>query len=81
MPSPEKGRGNENSAKGKKGGKKGKASHTGKGYGEQAAQKPSYFEGECRNCVKYRHKAADCWHKHPKLSGKAKGKRNPKYQK
>ena len=27
------------------------------------------FEGECRNCGKYGHKAADCWHKQPKPQG------------
>ena len=62
--------------KGKKGGKKSQASHTGKGYGDQATEKLSYFEGECRHCGVYGHKAADCWQKHaePRGSGKAKSK-------
>ena len=34
---------------------------------------PSHFEGEFRNCGKYGHKAADCWHKQPKPQGKGKG--------
>ena len=34
----------------------------------------SRFEGECRNCGKYGHKAADCWYKQtPKPQGKGKG--------
>ena len=34
----------------------------------------SRFEGECRNCGKYGHKAADCWYKQPpKPQGKDKG--------
>ena len=40
--------------------------HTEKGCGEQAAEKPSHFEGECRNSGKNGHKAADCWHKQEK---------------
>ena len=35
---------------------------TGKEYCEQGAETPSYFEGECRNCGKYEHKA-HCSHK------------------
>ena len=58
--------------KGKKGGKKGKENHTGKGYGEQNQEKPSYIKGERRNCGKYGDKAADCWHKQPKPQGKGK---------
>ena len=68
-----KGKGKGKSGKGKKGGKKGKESHSGKGYGETTAEH-SRFEGECRNCGKYGHKAADCWHKQPpKPQGKGKG--------
>ena len=52
--------------------------HTGKDHGEQAAEKPSYFESECRHCGKYGHKAADCWHKRPKPQGKGKGKAKSK---
>ena len=65
---------------GKKGGKKGKESHSCKGYGETTVEH-SRFEGECRNCGKYGHKAADCWYKQPpkprgkgKSSGKSKSK-------
>ena len=37
-------------------------------------QQNSRFEGECRNCGKYGHKAADCWYKQPpKPQGKGKG--------
>ena len=47
------------------GGKEGKESHT-----RVEVKKPQinllYFERECRNCGKYGHKAADCWHKYPK---------------
>ena len=68
-----KGKGKEKSGKGKKGGKKGKESHSGKGYGETTTEH-SRFEGECRNCGKYGHKAADCWYKQPpKTQGKGKG--------
>ena len=68
-----KGKGKEKSGKGKKGGKKGKGSHSGKGYGEMTTEH-SRFEGECRNCGKYGHKAADCWYKQPpKPQGKGKG--------
>ena len=59
---------------GQEGGKKGKEAHTSKGHGEQATEKPSSFEGECRHCGRYGHKAADRWHKHPKLQGKGNGK-------
>ena len=59
-----KGKGKEESGKGKKGGKEGKESHSGKGYGETSTEH-SRFEGECRNCGKYGHKAADCWYKQP----------------
>ena len=68
-----KGKGKEKSGKGKKGGKKGKESHSGKGYGETTTEH-SRFEGECRNCGKYGHKAVDCWYKQPpKPQGKGKG--------
>ena len=44
-----------------------------KGYGETTTEH-SRFEGECRNCGKYGHKAADCCDKQPpKLQGKGKG--------
>ena len=68
-----KGKGKEKSGKGKKGGKKGTESHSGKGYGETTTEH-SRFEGECRICGKYGHKAAACWHKQPhKPQGKGKG--------
>ena len=53
-----KGKGKGKSGKGKKGGKEGKESQSGKGYGETTVEH-SRFEGECRNCGKYGHKAAD----------------------
>ena len=69
----QKGNGKEKSNKGKKGGKKGRESHPGKGYGETTTEH-SRFEGECCNCGKYGHKAADCWYKQPpKPQGKGKG--------
>ena len=68
-----KGKGKEKSGKGKKGGKKGKENLSGKGYGETTTEH-SRFEGECRNCGKYGHKAADCWFKQPsKPQGKGRG--------
>ena len=68
-----KGKGKEKSGKGKKGGKKGKESHSGKGYGETTTEH-SQFDGECRNCGKYGHKASDCWYKQTtKSQGKGKG--------
>ena len=68
-----KGKGKEKSGKGKKGGKKGKESHSGKGYGGTTTEH-SRFDGECRNCGKYGHKASDCWFKQPsKSQGKGKG--------
>ena len=61
------------SGKGTKGGKKGKESHSGNGYGETTTEH-SRFEGECRNCGKYGHKIADCWYKQPPTpQGKGKG--------
>ena len=71
-----KGKGKGKSGKGKKGGKKGKESHSGKGYGETTTEH-SRFDGECRNCGKYGHKAADCWYKQTTKSqdkGKGTGK-------
>ena len=54
-------------------GKKEKESHSSKSYGETTTEH-SRFEGECRNCGKYGHKAADCWYKQlPKPQGKGKG--------
>ena len=68
-----KGKGKEKSGKGKKGGKKGKVIHSGKGYGEMTTEQ-SRFDGECRNCGKYGHKASDCWYKQTnKSQGKGKG--------
>ena len=68
-----KGKGKEKSGKGKKGGKKGQEIHTGKGYGE-ATTEHSRFDGECRNCGKYGHKASDCWYERAnKSQGKGKG--------
>ena len=59
--------------KGKAKGKKGKESHSGKGYGETTTEHLR-FDGECRNCGKYGHKAADCWYKQTiKSQGKGKG--------
>ena len=68
-----KGKGRGKFGKGKKGGNKGKESHSGKGYGETSTER-SRFEGGCRNCGKYGHKAADCWYNEPpKPQGKGKG--------
>ena len=76
-------KGKEKSGKGKKGGKKGKEIHSGKGYGETTTER-SRFDGECRNCGKYGHKASDCWYKQPNKSqgkGRARESRNPRWQK
>ena len=52
---------------------KGKGSHSGKGYGETTTEH-ARFDGECRNCGKYGHKASDCWYKQTnKSQGKGKG--------
>ena len=68
-----KGKGKGKSGKGKKGGKKDKESHTGKGYGESKVEH-TRFDGECRNCGKHCHKAADCWRKQQhKPQGKGEG--------
>ena len=73
MSYPEKGKAKENPAKGKKGGKKGKECHNRKGYGK-ANVEHTRFDGECRNCGKHGHKAADCWYKpQHKPQGKGKG--------
>ena len=73
MPSLEKGKAKKKSSKSKKGGKKGEESHSSKGYGETTTEH-SRFEGECRNCGKYGHKAAHCWYKQTtKSQGKGKG--------
>ena len=74
MQFPGKGKAKKNPARArKKGGKKGKESHSGKGYGETTTEH-SRFEGECRNCGKYGHKASDCWYKQTnKFQGKGKG--------
>ena len=75
-----KGKGKEKSGKGKKGGKKGKESHSGKGYGETTTEH-SRFDGECRNCGKYGHKASDCWYKQKnKSQGEGKGTGDSKSQ-
>ena len=64
-----KGKSKEKSGKGKKEEK----SHSGTSYGETTVEH-SRFEGECQNCGKYGHKAADCWYKQPpKPQGKGKG--------
>ena len=71
-----KGKDKEKSGKGKKG----KESHSSKGYGETTTEH-SRFEGECRNSGKHGHKASDCWYKQPpkpqgesKSTGKSKCK-------
>ena len=44
-----------------------------KGYGESKVEH-TRFDGECRNCGNYGHKAADCWYKQQHMShGKVKG--------
>ena len=70
---PEKGKAKENSGTGKKGRKKGKDCYNGKGYAESKVEH-TRFNGECRNCGKHCHKAADCWYKPAATSLKAKGK-------
>ena len=76
-----KGKGKEKSGKGKKGGKKVKESHSGQGYGETTTEHPR-FDGECRNCGKYGHKAADCWYTsrqaNLKVKARAREYQNPK---
>ena len=54
-----KGKGKEKSRKGKK---------------VETTAEHSRFDGECRNCGKYGHKASDCWYKQTnKSQGKGKG--------
>ena len=79
MPSPGKGKAKKNPARARRVARK-KKSHSGKGYGETTTEH-SRFEGECRNCGEYGHKAADRWYKQPpkpqnesKGSGKSKSK-------
>ena len=76
-----KGKGKGKSGMGKKGGKKGKESHSGKGHGETTTEH-SRFEGEYRNCGKYGHKASDYWYKQTNKSLKVKAReresRNPR---
>ena len=75
-----KAKGKEKYGKGKKGGKKGKESHSGKGYGKTTTEH-SRFEGECRNCGKYGPNAADCCtsrRPNHKVKGKALESGNPK---
>ena len=41
---------------------------------EKTTTERSTFDGECRNCGKYGHKASDCWYKQTnKSEGKSKG--------
>ena len=71
-------RGKEYITQRKKGGKKGKESHSGKSYGETTVEL-SRFEGGCRNCGKSGHKAADCWYKQQRKSqGEGTGSRKSK---
>ena len=80
MQSPGKGKAKKNPARAKKGGNKGKENHSGKGYGETTTEH-SRFDGECRNCGKYGHKASDCWYKQTKKTqgeGKGTGKSKSK---
>lgn len=61
-------------SKGNKGGKdgkgKGKGVKEGKGQGKPSAK----FEGECNNCGRYGHKAADCWRKVSETNKGGEGK-------
>ena len=80
MPSPEKGKAKKNPARARRVARKGKENHSGKGYGETTTEH-SRFDGECRNCGKYGHKAADCWYKQspkPQAKGKGTGKSKSK---
>ena len=73
MQSPRKGKGKKNPARARRVARKEKESHSGKGYGETTTEH-SRFDGECRNCGKYGHKASDCWYKQTnKSQGKGKG--------
>ena len=73
MPSPGEGKAKKNPARTRRVARKEKKSHSGEGYGETTTEH-SRFEGECRNCGKYGHEAADCWYKQTnKSQGKGKG--------
>ena len=73
MPSPEKGKAKQNPARARRVVARKEKNHSGKGYGETTTEH-SRFEGECRNCGKHGHKAADCWCKQPpKPQDKGKG--------
>ena len=63
------------SAFGRGGGKKG---DKGGGRGGGGGGKASRFEGECRNCGKKGHKAAECWAAKPKPPGGPGGKKGDK---
>ena len=58
-------------SKGKGKGKKGKS---GKGGGDGRAPANSQFQGECRNCGKWGHRASECWRESGKGGKAAKGK-------
>ena len=58
-------------SKGKGKGKKGK---NGKGGGDGRAPANSQFQGECRNCGKWGHRASECWRESGKGGKAAKGK-------
>ena len=70
MSSPGKGRGKENSARARNVARKANKTTLAKVTMSNFFENPSHFEGECRNCGKCGHKAADCWHKQPKPQGK-----------
>ena len=53
-----------------------KDSHSSKGRGETTTEH-SRFDGECRNCGTYGHKASDCWYKQTNKS-QSKGKAREK---
>ena len=73
MPSPEKGKAKKNPARTRRVARKEEKATQAKVTGETTTEH-SRFEGECRNCGKYGHKAADCWYKQPpKPQGKGKG--------
>ena len=80
MPSPGKGKARKNPARAGRVARKEKKATQAKVTGETTTGHWR-FEGECRNCGKYGHKAADCWYKQPpkpqrkgKGSGKSKSK-------
>ena len=73
MQSPEKGKAKRNPARARRVVRKEKKSTQTKVTGETTTEH-SRFDGECRNCGKYGHKASDCWYKQtPKPQGKGKG--------